>query len=1347
MAEPLSFVASIIAVATLSGHVATKGHRYLKAVKDCPDEVRTLLAEVNVLCAILDRLSILLRRRKSLSNATGAAESGAINDAFEDATIDDTETDASSESEDEATRLETPVFIYDCQRNLEEIQSILHKFGRPGTQSQQKPRRVSRFSISALRRLESKDLTWPLSKSKTLQLLQTLERHKTTCIIALAEGGTSNIHNVLMESKLSNRYLADIGAKQDKILELQLSQEEGQSSFAGLSSVDLFPALLFRCSQPVRLSSFIPLIVDLEKFLAWLSPVNAAIKHQAFREERHPGTGAWLFDLPEIAHWLDNPNDALWIYGIPGAGKTMLSTLVVDEILTRKRSNTVGTAYFYVRHDDKLSQNPINVLGSIISQLARQNSEAYAHLVSTHTQAYTQGLSLPNKQELSETLHHMIPSFREIYIMIDGLDESGSCFDLNRSHLIDLVAGLPEEGSIRTLIFSRDEQDIRIQLIQKQFHTVSIAATSADLRLFANAWLGRLEIQSEKLRMNIVDTLVDEANGMFMWVRAQVDYLQRLPNDLEKRKALTKLPPDLPQTYIRIFETMSSTYPLQTIQFIKRLLKWLVFGPPGELIPCPYSTTHDYQSGLSPDELCLAICIENERDWPTNDVVPTPDQVLRWLGCLVRYDQETATIQLSHFTIHEFLSIDPQTVSSLIARRFLVGLEDKGYVVNICLTYLLHSHFEDTVCTTESQAEAFFSQHPFYEYIHYTLFDHLFYDNGYNAESDRLARRFLCMPPSSAFQLWQSCSLGHEYEARMQSPLHFAAAVCLESRVEGLLREGADPDSNGMLEGSCITPLHLAICVGIVGEFWIEKKNLFVVRNKDATRIAKVEERQASTLQMTGMLVEYGADVNRQLPIHLHLEETDLIVTPLTLALLCHNWTAASRLLSAGAAWDATPHFNLEGTIEACSIRKLLSRYPDCEDIVQQAIGSSGHGALAATLTEWRSLPDEVGSHSCSDSSSDDSNGVPQDAFIAAFSNKDWQEVQRLLSMDLYLDIDRADKNGWNAIHYAAEFSRDALKLLLEHGASVDPLTVCVASTNGHVENIKLLLEYGVDINHRDFQGVTPLLCSVNGGQTEALQVLFGAGANINARLDDGRGALHLAIRNRNITLLSALLQTEADLFRPDNYGTTPLHLACYYGLEDLVKQLIEAMDTPSEEVNVNSLHFGTPLYTAAWVGSVSLINTLLDYGAEISQTSSGNILGTALLAACAEGHSEAVKTLLSRGATLEIDGARFKSAEGTARAFRKEGILQVLEEYKKTCEEEEKKDEPLDGNDTEHAHDIENPNNPYPETSNERDNRTLGAEYENGTLETELAVHGSESRVESMTREFARVEISSLLN
>lgn len=244
--------------------------------------------------------------------------------------------------------------------------------------------------------------------------------------------------------------------------------------------------------------------------------MNPTLKHREFKRDRQHGTGAWLFDLPEMMNWLGSSNDALWIYGIPGAGKTTLSTLVVDEILTGKQSDSIGTAYFYVRHDDKESHKPSNVLGSLISQLARHNREALADLMNMYSECRTDGLVAPDDQELIERLHRMSQHFTEIYIMIDGLDECGNPYEAHRKRLIKAVAGLHgiNEGSCHTLVFSRKESDIENEFARMQFHTVSIAATSADLRLFANAWSGELDVQSERLRAEIVDTLVKEANGM-----------------------------------------------------------------------------------------------------------------------------------------------------------------------------------------------------------------------------------------------------------------------------------------------------------------------------------------------------------------------------------------------------------------------------------------------------------------------------------------------------------------------------------------------------------------------------------------------------------------------------------------------------------------------------------------------------------------------------------------------------------------------------------------------------------------------------------------------------------------
>ena len=217
-------------------------------------------------------------------------------------------------------------------------------------------------------------------------------------------------------------------------------------------------------------------------------------------------------------YWLENPSSALWIYGIPGAGKTILSSLVVDEVLNRTRSNSVGTAYYYIRHNDRDSQKPSNLLGSLISQLARQNAVVLSEVANSFAHFHEAGsfTGSPEDDELVEHLLSISKHFADTFIMIDGLDECGPAFDRDRKGLIDVMANLHRhEGcSIRTLIFSRDERDIREGLETGDFRVVSIAATSADLRLYVSAWIPSLKIRNENLKSEIVESLVDGANGM-----------------------------------------------------------------------------------------------------------------------------------------------------------------------------------------------------------------------------------------------------------------------------------------------------------------------------------------------------------------------------------------------------------------------------------------------------------------------------------------------------------------------------------------------------------------------------------------------------------------------------------------------------------------------------------------------------------------------------------------------------------------------------------------------------------------------------------------------------------------
>lgn len=123
--------------------------------------------------------------------------------------------------------LHPPDFIYQCQKTLNVIEKILNAIQHTSPQSTNNTVSHSRFHVVRFRRMKAEDLKWPLRKSETMQLIEDLERHKSTCTLALTENGLVGIHTVLDQTKLSNKCLAKLLAKQEKLCELNITREQG----------------------------------------------------------------------------------------------------------------------------------------------------------------------------------------------------------------------------------------------------------------------------------------------------------------------------------------------------------------------------------------------------------------------------------------------------------------------------------------------------------------------------------------------------------------------------------------------------------------------------------------------------------------------------------------------------------------------------------------------------------------------------------------------------------------------------------------------------------------------------------------------------------------------------------------------------------------------------------------------------------------------------------------------------------------------------------------------------------------------------------------------------------------
>ena len=69
---------------------------------------------------------------------------------------------------------------------------------------------------------------------------------------------------------------------------------------------------------------------DESKILAWLSPLEAHVRHQDICELRENGIGNWLLETKEFRSWYNGSGNggsdrtALFCYGDPGVGKSYM---------------------------------------------------------------------------------------------------------------------------------------------------------------------------------------------------------------------------------------------------------------------------------------------------------------------------------------------------------------------------------------------------------------------------------------------------------------------------------------------------------------------------------------------------------------------------------------------------------------------------------------------------------------------------------------------------------------------------------------------------------------------------------------------------------------------------------------------------------------------------------------------------------------------------------------------------------------------------------------------------------------------------------------------------------------
>ena len=198
--------------------------------------------------------------------------------------------------------------------------------------------------------------------------------------------------------------------------------------------------------------------------------------------------------------------------------------------------------------------------------------------------------------------------------------------------------------------------------------------------------------------------------------------------------------------------------------------------------------------------------------------------------------------------------------------------------------------------------------------------------------------------------------------------------------------------------------------------------------------------------------------------------------------------------------------------------------------------------------------------------------------------------------------------------------------------AGLSPLTIAAEKDNYEIVRL-LVVEGGALVNTTSNFGITPLIAAAAGGHRESVELLLKHGADATAKDDLGRTALIHAMRTDDKKMAESLIKANLQALNlPDNSGNTPLIYAAQKGNTENVKVLLKYKANPDYQNPTNGV---SALISAVANGHDKTAQTLVTAGATLDLRDK---LGrTALFHAARNGQTNLVRDLIRKGADMNV--------------------------------------------------------------------------------------------------------------
>ncbi|RPA76350.1 purine and uridine phosphorylase [Ascobolus immersus RN42] len=337
---------------------------------------------------------------------------------------------------------------------------------------------------------------------------------------------------------------------------------------------------------------------DLSALYKWLDlphPLNASNQHKFLREERVNGTGYHFLRNTQFTKWMDFGDvdwaeRLLFCFGEPGAGKSFICSLVIDEL--HDRSDKPLIAYMYCNYRERRKQNIVAILGNLILQLLRacddSSTDSVRHYMlewhKLQRRKYVKLESMMFTDVLLVLWEVLTRTSKRVFFCVDALDE---CDHETQIGLLKALTTVVQASNVAIFVTSRPT--LR-QLVLNHFgvgrslNFLQLRAAREDIELYVNVRIDADPLKGynprpmdDNLRMEILEKLVSNAEGIFLLPALQIASILEGVNIRQRRKLLKETSNTLTDTFTIMMERVKSQNP-QLVALATQTLQWLTLG-------------------------------------------------------------------------------------------------------------------------------------------------------------------------------------------------------------------------------------------------------------------------------------------------------------------------------------------------------------------------------------------------------------------------------------------------------------------------------------------------------------------------------------------------------------------------------------------------------------------------------------------------------------------------------------------------------------------------------------------------------------------------------------------------